>query len=170
MTSPRLRHELQEIIQRLREVPELIEEWASLETASPGTLVLFDGPNGTGKTKAAEMLAKETGRELSRVDLDSVVSKYIGETEKNLRGLFETAADRGAILFFDEADALFGKRGEAKDAHDRYANLEVGYLLQALENYRGLAIIALSDTANLGDAFRRRPHFVIEFPLPETEE
>ena len=170
MTAARLRHELQEIIHRLREVPELIEEWASLEKPAPGTLVLFAGPNGTGKTLAAEMLAKETGRELSRVDLDGVISKYIGETEKSLRELFKTAADRGAILFFDEADELFGKRGEVSDAHDRYANLEVGYLLQALENYRGLAIIALKDTANLDDAFRRRLHFVIEFPLPETDE
>lgn len=170
MTPVKLRQELQEIIQRLREVPELIEEWASLEKPAPGTLVLFAGPNGTGKTMAAEMLAKETGRELSRVDLDSVVGKYIGETEKNLRELFETAADRGAILFFDEADELFGKRTEVNDAHDRYANLEVSYLLQALENYRGLAILALSDTANLDDAFMRRQHFVIEFPLPEIEE
>lgn len=170
MTSAKLKHELQEIIQRLREVPELIEEWASLEKPAPGTLVLFAGPKGTGKTLAAEMLAKETGRELLRVDLDSVVGKYIGETEKNLRALFETAADRGDILYFDEADALFGKRSEVKDAHDRYANLEVSHLLQSLENYRGLAVITLTDTANVDEAFLRRPRFVIRFPLPENEE
>ena len=166
----KLRHELQEIIQKLREAPALIEEWASQEKPAPGTVVLLAGARGTGKTLAAEVLAKETGGELLRVDLDRVVGKYIGETEKNLRALFETAADRGAILFFDEADALFGKRSEVKDAHDRYANLEVSYLLQSLENYRGLAVIAVKDTGNLDEAFLRRLRFVIRFPPPENEE
>jgi len=169
MTSANLRQELQEIISRLRDLPALIEEWASLEEPAPGTFVLFAGPNVAEKAAAARMLAQETGKDLARVDLSSVGGKYIGETEKNLKRLFDAAEDTGAILFLDEADALFGKRSEVNDAHDRYANLEVSYLLQSLENYRGLAILALSDTSNLDEAFMRRPHFVVEFPLPETE-
>ncbi|MDX6612583.1 MAG: hypothetical protein QOD75_1769 [Blastocatellia bacterium] len=170
MTSETIRQTLQEIISRLRSVPALIEEWdAPFEKSARGTVVLFSGPNGTGKTRAAEMLAKETSRNLSRINLDKVVSKYIGETEKNLRQLFNDAKDSGAVLFFDEADALFGKRSEVNDAHDRYANLEVSYL-QLLESYEGLAILALNDKAALNEAFIRRLRFIVEFPLPEIDE
>ena len=131
---------------------------------------LFAGESGTGKTMAAEVLARELGLSLYRIDLSAVVSKYIGETEKNLRKLFDAAEDGGAILFFDEADALFGKRSEVKDSHDRYANIEVNYLLQRLESFRGLAILATNMKGALDSAFLRRLRFVINFPFPGTAE
>jgi hypothetical protein len=131
-----------------------------------GISVLFAGESGTGKTMAAEVIANELGLMLYRIDLSSVVSKYIGETEKNLRRLFDAAEDGGAILFFDEADALFGKRSEVKDSHDRYANIEINYLLQRMECYGGLAILATNMKAALDSAFLRRLRFVVNFAFP----
>ena len=131
-----------------------------------GISALFAGDSGTGKTMAAEVIARELKLLIYRIDLSAVVSKYIGETEKNLRKLFDAAEDSGAILFFDEADALFGKRSEVKDSHDRYANIEVNYLLQRMEAYGGLAILATNRKGSLDSAFLRRLRFVINFPLP----
>jgi hypothetical protein len=134
-----------------------------------GISVLFSGPSGTGKTMAAEVLAAHLRINLYRIDLSGVVSKYIGETEKNLRRVFDAAEKSGAILFFDEADALFGRRTEVKDSHDRYANVEVSYLLQRMEDYRGLAILATNLKSHLDPAFLRRLRFVIDFPFPDPE-
>jgi ATPase family associated with various cellular activities (AAA) len=135
-----------------------------------GVMALFAGPSGTGKTMAAEILAHELGLDLFRIDLSSVVNKYIGETEKNLERLFSEAQDSDAILFFDEADALFGKRSGVSDAHDRYANIETAYLLQRTEEYNGLVILASNLPRNMDDAFVRRIHFTINFPAPEETE
>jgi hypothetical protein len=135
-----------------------------------GITVLFAGESGTGKTMAAEVIANALGLLLYRIDLSAVVSKYIGETEKNLRKLFDAAEDGGAILFFDEADALFGKRSEVKDSHDRYANIETSYLLQRMESYRGLAILATNMKSALDNAFLRRLRFIVNFPFPGTAE
>ena len=135
-----------------------------------GVTVLFAGESGTGKTLAAETLASHLHLDLYRVDLSATVSKYIGETEKNLRRLFDAAEEGGAILFFDEADALFGKRSEVKDSHDRYANIEVNYLLQRMESYRGLAILATNMKSALDTAFLRRLRFVVQFPFPGPAE
>lgn len=132
-----------------------------------GLNALFAGPSGTGKTMAAEIIAGELGLPLFKIDLSAVVSKYVGETEKHLRRLFAEAEQANAILFFDEADALFGKRSEVRDAHDRYANIEVAYLLQALEEHAGVTILATNLYGNLDDAFIRRMHFVIHFPFPD---
>jgi len=135
-----------------------------------GISVLFAGATGTGKTMAAEVLANDLRLDLFRIDLSAVVSKYIGETEKNLRHLFDAAEDGGAILFFDEADALFGKRSEVKDSHDRYANIEINYLLQRMESYRGLAILATNMKSALDQAFLRRLRMVVDFPYPGPAE
>jgi SpoVK/Ycf46/Vps4 family AAA+-type ATPase len=131
-----------------------------------GVSALFAGDSGTGKTMAAEVIAAELRLNLYRIDLSAVVSKYIGETEKNLRRLFDSAENGGAILFFDEADALFGKRSEVKDSHDRYANIEINYLLQRMEAYRGLAILATNMKSALDPAFMRRLRFIVTFPFP----
>ena len=133
-----------------------------------GINALFAGPSGTGKTMAAEILANHLRLDLFRIDLSGVVSKYIGETEKNLARVFDAAEQSGAILFFDEADALFGKRSEVKDSHDRYANIEINYLLQRMEDYRGLAILATNMKASLDQAFLRRLRFLVEFPFPDA--
>ena len=135
-----------------------------------GISALFAGPSGTGKTMAAEGIAKKLNLNLYRIDLSAVVSKYIGETEKNLSRLFDAAEEGGSILFFDEADALFGKRSEVKDAHDRYANIEINYLLQRIESYRGLAILATNQKSALDRAFLRRLRFIIDFPFPDRPE
>lgn len=135
-----------------------------------GLSVLFAGESGTGKTMAAEVIANALQLNLYRIDLSAVVSKYIGETEKNLRRLFDAAEDGGAILFFDEADALFGKRSEVKDSHDRYANIEINYLLQRMEAYRGLAILATNMKSALDQAFMRRLRFIVNFPFPGAAE
>ena len=135
-----------------------------------GISTLFAGESGTGKTMAAEVIANDLRLNLYRIDLSAVVSKYIGETEKNLRRLFDAAEDGGAILFFDEADALFGKRSEVKDSHDRYANIETNYLLQRMESYRGLAILATNMKSALDPAFLRRLRFVVNFPFPGVTE
>ena len=133
-----------------------------------GISALFSGVSGTGKTMAAEVLAHELRLDLYRIDLSAVVSKYIGETEKNLRRVFDAAEEGGAILLFDEADALFGKRSEVKDSHDRYANIEVSYLLQRMEAYRGLAILTTNLKSALDTAFLRRLRFIVDFPFPDA--
>ena len=134
-----------------------------------GICALFTGESGTGKTMAAEVIANDLNLDLYRIDLSAVVSKYIGETEKNLHKLFDTADDSGAILLFDEADALFGKRSEVKDSHDRYANVEINYLLQRMESYRGLVILATNTKDSLDKAFMRRLRFIVDFPVPGRE-
>ncbi len=135
-----------------------------------GLSVLFSGPPGTGKSMAAEVITAELDLPLLKIDLSQVVSKYIGETEKNLRGVFEQAATTHAILFFDEADALFGKRSAVSDAHDRYANTEVAYLLQKMEEFEGITILATNLRQNMDEAFTRRMRFVLNFPFPEEDE
>ncbi len=135
-----------------------------------GISALFSGPSGTGKTMAAEVLAGDLSLDLYRIDLSGVVSKYIGETEKNLRRVFDAAATGGAILFFDEADALFGKRTEVKDSHDRYANIEINYLLQRMEDYQGIAVLATNMKSALDPAFLRRLRFLVEFPFPDAPQ
>jgi hypothetical protein len=135
-----------------------------------GVTALFAGPSGTGKTMAAEIIASELGLDLCRIDLSGVVSKYIGETERNLKRVFDAAEAGGAVLFFDEADALFGKRSEVKDSHDRYANIEISYLLQRMEGYSGLAVLATNLKAHLDPAFLRRLRYVIDFPFPDAAQ
>jgi hypothetical protein len=163
-----LRQIANQVIHRTR----VYEDWgfADRTTRGLGISVLFTGPSGTGKTMAAEVLAKHLRLSLYRIDLSAVVSKYIGETEKNLRRLFDAAESGPALLFFDEADALFGKRSEVKDAHDRYANIEVNDLLQRMESYRGLAILATNMREALDQAFLRRLRFIVTFPFPGTEQ
>ncbi len=135
-----------------------------------GLNILFAGPSGTGKTMAAEIIANELGLDLYKIDLAMVVSKYIGETEKNLDRIFKEARDSNGILFFDEADAIFGKRSEVRDSHDRYANIEIAYLLQKMEQYQGIVILATNLRKNIDEAFARRMHFSMEFPLPEEDD
>lgn len=132
-----------------------------------GVIALFAGQSGTGKTMAADVIAGQLGLDLYKIDLSGVVSKYIGETEKNIGAIFRDAESSNAILFFDEADALFGKRSEVRDAHDRYANIETAYLLQRMEEYSGAVILSTNLKMNLDEAFLRRMHFVIDFPMPE---
>ncbi len=139
-------------------------------TSADGCTILFAGPPGISKTIAARVLATELELDLYRVELAAVVGKYIGETEKNLHRLFEAAEASDAVLLFDEADALFGKRSEVKDSHDRSANLETNYLMQRLEKYPSLVIVTTNREGNLDAAFARRLQFVVEFPLPNTEK
>ncbi len=148
----------------------LMREWGMAARLRPGHRALFHGPPGTGKTMTAALLGKLTERDVYRIDLSLVVSKYIGETEKNLARVFDRAQQRGWILFFDEADALFGKRSETKDAHDRYANQEIAFLLQRIESFDGVAILASNLRENLDDAFTRRFETVVYFPLPRAPE
>src|SRR5262249_10209918 len=138
--------------------------------ADPGSgfRVLFAGPSGTGKTMAASVIARELETDLYRIDLAQLVSKYIGDTEKNFDRVFGAAEAGNVILFFDQADALFGKRSEISDAHDRYANIEVAYLLQKLEVHPGIVFLATNLARNIDDAFSRRLHVVVEFPLPDA--
>jgi AAA+ superfamily predicted ATPase len=138
-------------------------------TLGRGVVALFTGPPGTGKTMAAEVVANDLGLDLFKIDLSQIVSKYIGETEKNLDRIFREARSSNAVLFFDEADALFGKRSEVKDAHDRYANIEVGYLLQKIEEFDGIAVLATNLRQNIDDAFVRRMRVIVEFPFPDEE-
>ena len=161
---------LHEIAVHVRQRMTVYEIWG-FGTRSPrglGISALFAGQSGTGKTLAAEVLANELKLDLYRIDLSQVVSKYIGETEKNLRRIFSSAEQAGAILLFDEADALFGKRSEVKDSHDRYANIEVSYLLQSMELYRGLAILTTNLKSALDTAFLRRLRFIVQFPFPDA--
>ncbi|WP_329549067.1 ATP-binding protein [Streptomyces sp. NBC_01356] len=163
---------LREIVAHVRRRATVHQEWGFAATLRRGLGVtaLFAGGSGTGKTLAAEVMAKELGLDLFVIDLSQVVSKYIGETEKNLRKVFDAAERGGALLLFDEADALFGKRSEVKDSHDRYANLEVSYLLMRMEAYRGLAILTTNMKKALDTAFMRRIRFVVDFPFPAEHE
>jgi hypothetical protein len=148
----------------------LMHEWGMQKKIKPGYRALFYGPPGTGKTLTATLLGKYTSKDVFRIDLSRVVSKYIGETEKNLSRLFDKAENKDWILFFDEADALFGKRTDIRDAHDKYANQEVAYLLQRIEGYNGLVILATNRRGNIDDAFVRRFQAIIHFPLPRPED
>jgi ATPase family associated with various cellular activities (AAA) len=160
---------LREIVIHVRQRMTVYETWGFGAKCARGLGIsaLFSGSSGTGKTMAAEVLANELRLDLYRIDLSAVVSKYIGETEKNLRRVFDAAEEGGAILLFDEADALFGKRSEVKDSHDRYANIEVSFLLQRMEAYRGLAVLTTNLKSALDTAFLRRIRFIIEFPFPD---
>ncbi|HEV7821298.1 MAG TPA: ATP-binding protein, partial [Burkholderiales bacterium] len=162
---------LRQIAAHVRQRMRVYEDWGfgARSARGLGISVLFCGESGTGKTMAAEVIAHELDLDLYRIDLASMVSKYIGETEKNLRRVFDAAEDSGAILLFDEADALFGKRSEVKDSHDRYANIEVSYLLQCMETYRGLAILTTNLKNALDGAFQRRLRFVVQFPFPDAQ-
>jgi SpoVK/Ycf46/Vps4 family AAA+-type ATPase len=157
---------------RVRQRSKVYETWGFAAKGARGLGIgaLFSGASGTGKTMAAEALAGELRLDLYRIDLSQVVSKYIGETEKNLRRVFDAAEEGGAVLLFDEADALFGKRSEVKDSHDRYANIEVSYLLQRMESYRGLAILTTNMKNALDAAFLRRIRFIVSFPFPDAEQ
>ena len=161
--------QLTEMCQRVAQSYRVLGEWgfASKLSTGRGVNALFAGPSGTGKTMAAGILAQELGLELYKIDLSQVVSKYIGETEKNLDSIFTGAENSNIILFFDEADALFGKRSEVRDSHDRYANIEISYLLQKMEEYEGVAILATNLRQNLDEAFVRRLAFSINFPFPD---
>jgi SpoVK/Ycf46/Vps4 family AAA+-type ATPase len=163
---------LHEIASQVRHCAKVFEEGggSAKDSRGPGISALFAGASGTGKTMAAEVLANYLALDLHRVDLSAVVSKYIGETEKNLRRVFEVAEERGSVLLFDEADALFDKRTEVKDSHDRYANVELNYLLRQVEAYRGLAILTSNQKSALDPAFLRQLQFVVEFPFPDAEQ
>jgi hypothetical protein len=163
---------LNQISIQVRQRAKVYHTWgfASKGSRGLGISALFAGPSGTGKTMAAEVLANDLRLDLYHIDLSQVVSKYIGETEKNLRRVFDAAEAGGAILLFDEADALFGKRSDVKDSHDRYANIEISYLLQKMEAYRGLAILTTNRKSALDQAFLRRIRFAVEFPFPEAEQ
>jgi hypothetical protein len=162
-------NQLQEICARCRHRARVFHEWGFDSTVSGehGIFGLLVGPSGTGKTLAAEVVAAALKTDLAKVDLSAVVSKYIGETEKNLERVFEAASGSDAVLFFDEADALFGKRSEVRDAHDRYSNIEVSYLLQRLEAHDGIVILATNLAQNMDDAFTRRLHFEVQLPFPD---
>lgn len=161
---------LHQLVSQSRHRLAVYEGWgfAAKGRRGLGLCALFSGPSGTGKTLAAEVLAHELKLDLYRIDLSCVVSKYIGETEKNLRQVFDAAESGGVILLFDEADALFGKRAEVKDSHDRYANIEVGYLLQRMESFQGVAILTTNFKSSLDKAFQRRLRFSVEFPFPDA--
>ena len=163
---------LHQLTAQVRHRHTVYEDWgfAARLNRGLGISALFAGESGTGKTMAAEVIANDLKLDLVRIDLAGVVSKYIGETEKNLRRIFDAAEGGGAILLFDEADALFGKRSEVKDSHDRYANIEVNYLLQRIEGYRGIAILATNIRSAMDSAFTRRLRFIVTFPFPGLEE
>jgi hypothetical protein len=163
--------QLREICQRVFHRQRVMDQWCFARRLSlgKGVSALFAGPSGTGKTMAAEVIAQVVGLDLYKIDLSGVVSKWIGETEKNLKRIFAAAERGNSILFFDEADALFGKRSEVRDSHDRYANLEVSYLLQLMEEYEGMSILATNLHQNLDDSFVRRLAFVVHFPFPDEE-
>lgn len=172
LPAPQMRA-LRAIAAQVRHRAQVYENWgfgARGAGRGLGVSALFTGPSGAGKTLAAEVIGTVLDLDVYRIDLSSVVSKWIGETEKNLRRVFDAAEEGCAILLFDEADALFGKRSEVKDSHDRYANIEVSYLLQRLETYRGLAILTTNLRSHIDEAFLRRLRFVIDFPFPSTAE
>jgi SpoVK/Ycf46/Vps4 family AAA+-type ATPase len=163
--------QLREICNTVKYRSLVYDEWGfdGKLSLGKGLNVLFAGPSGTGKTMAAEIMANELALDLYKIDLSTVVSKYIGETEKNLARIFAEAETSNAILFFDEADALFGKRSEVRDSHDRYANIEISYLLQKMEEYEGVTILATNLRKNMDDAFVRRMHYTVDFPFPNQK-
>lgn len=165
-----LKEQINELKSWLKYNDQLVGEWGMGDRLRKGYRTLLYGPSGTGKTFTAGLLGKEVGKDVYKIDLSMVVSKYIGETEKNLELLFARAEDKGWILFFDEADALFGKRTNVRDAHDKYANQEVSYLLQRIEDYNGMVILATNMKNNIDDAFIRRFNSILKFSLPEAEE
>jgi AAA+ superfamily predicted ATPase len=167
---PQTRQQIREIQNWIAHSPTLLQDWGMHKKIKPGYHALFHGPPGTGKTLTATLLGKHTGKDVFRIDLSRVVSKYIGETEKNLSKLFDKAENKNWILFFDEADALFGKRTDIRDAHDKYANQEVAYLLQRIENYPGLVILASNQRGNIDEAFTRRFQAIVHFPMPSPAE
>lgn len=168
--STRTAAEVREIENWIRHGDVLLDDWNMRRKLRPGCRALFFGPPGTGKTVTAAVLGKITGRDVYKVDLSMVVSKFIGETEKNLAGLFDKAEHKGWILFFDEADALFGKRTQVRDSHDRYANQEVSFLLQRVETHDGLVILASNLANHVDEAFARRFEHLIHFPMPRPNE
>lgn len=166
------RQQLREICNSVKYRALIYSEWGFEDKLAlgKGLNVFFAGPPGTGKTMAADIIAGELGLDLYKIDLSAIVSKYIGETEKNLSRIFREAETSNAILFFDEADALFGKRSEVRDSHDRYANIEISYLLQRMEEYEGVVILATNLRKNVDEAFVRRMHFSVDFPFPSKKE
>ena len=159
---------LEALVAEVRLKRRVREDWGFARLAPAGGIAaLFAGPPGTGKTMAAGLIARRLGLDLYAIDLSAVVSKYIGDTEKNLARVFDAAEASGAVLLFDEADALFGRRSAVRDAHDRYANLEIGYLLQRIEVYDGLAILATNLRQNIDPAFIRRLRVAVDFPAPD---
>ncbi len=167
---PHTRQQIREMQNWLIHNETLLHDWGMKKKIKPGYRALFYGPPGTGKTLTATLLGKHTGKDVFRIDLSRVVSKYIGETEKNLSRLFDKAENKNWILFFDEADALFGKRTDIRDAHDKYANQEIAYLLQRIEGYNGLVILATNQRGNIDDAFTRRFQSIVHFPMPNQED
>jgi hypothetical protein len=163
---------LKQLAAQVRHRMKVYETWgfSAKGRRGLGVSALFAGESGTGKTLAAEVLARELALDLYRIDLSGVVSKYIGETEKNLKQVFDAAEEGGVLLLFDEADALFGKRGEVKDSHDRYANIEVGYLLQRMEAFQGLAVLTTNLKSSMDRAFQRRLRFIVNFPFPDASQ
>ncbi len=163
---------IDDIVRRVQHRRTVLEDWCfdDLSPRGKGLIALFHGASGTGKTMAADAVAHTLHMRMFRIDLAGVVSKYIGETEKNLRTIFDEADRMDSVLFFDEADALFGKRSEVKDAHDRYANIEINYLLQRVENFSGIAILATNKRDHIDEAFLRRIHVSLEFPMPQAPE
>src|SRR5262249_9677439 len=163
--------QFQEVLRAMQSLTQVHYQWGTAKVWNEaGLSVLFAGPPGTGKTMAAEVLAMKLGLPMYRIDLSQVVNKCIGETEKNLKRLFDAADVSDCVLFFDEADALFGHRTETRDAHDRYANLEISYLLDRMERFKGLAILATNRKKDLDEAFLRRLRYIIDFPLPSVEQ
>lgn len=164
------KEQLREVCNYVKHYAKVYEVWGfEKHSHGKGLNVLFSGPSGTGKTMAAEIIASELQLNIYKIDLSMVVSKYIGETEKNLNRIFKDAEECNAVLFFDEADAIFGKRTEVRDAHDRYANIEINYLLQKMEEHEGIVILATNMSKNVDDAFLRRMNFIVEFPFPNEE-
>jgi len=168
---PDRKQQLIEIVDHVRLAPRVLDEWKFRDQLpyGRGVAALFFGPSGTGKTMAAMGVARRLGIQILRLDLSKVVSKYIGDSEKNIDRVFTDAERSGAAILIDEADALLGKRSEVKDAHDRYANIEVAYLLQRMEAYEGLAILTTNMRKNVDSAFLRRLRFIVEFPRPDIE-
>jgi AAA+ superfamily predicted ATPase len=173
LVLPELRKQtLRQIVSQVRHRMKVYETWgfSAKGRRGLGVSALFTGESGTGKTMAAEVIARELELDLYRIDLSAAVSKYIGETEKNLKQIFDAAEEGGAVLLFDEADALFGKRSDVKDSHDRYANIEVSYLLQRMEAYQGLAILTTNLKSSMDRAFQRRLRFTVNFPFPDATQ
>jgi hypothetical protein len=161
---------VREIAVRHKHRHQVFDEWGYVDKSSAGVLALFAGESGTGKTLSAEIIAKELGQDLCTVDLSQLISKYIGETEKNLEAVFTAAESSPVVLFFDEADAVLGKRSEVTSSHDRYANVEVAYLLQRIERHRGVVVLATNMAKNIDPAFLRRIHVFVDFPMPDESE